>query len=444
MREALGDRLEAVRLLVGMHHRRQQQRVEYRLLEPHARLRLLELQEAHVERGVVRDQHGLAGVGVERPQHLVDRRLAGHHVGRDAVDRNRRRRNRAVRIDQLLEAFAAQELAVDEPRRADLDDLVAPGGIESRGLGVEHGVRKLGEPLVVQRPAALRAREQVEIVVLRPAAGVHERRVGVVAGRRRRRERQQEAEERAVAHAVALEPELAAVALHDVAHRRRAGLGERRHRIHLPGHDGFRAHHAAAPHQVEMRALPRAGGQPQLERIDCELVVQALRKIEERLEQRKAVDLEPERRVHVVRPAAHARGGLDPAPRRLHEVGADHLLERPAGHQRRGALPGDLVDPPRHRGHLFLRHAMKALAHGGVQGVVLQHLHRRPQVRERASRRLGQLVQQALARGLLLVVEGDVLQHQHEARDRRRTGILLRLRRHGAPDRRHLHAQQLA
>jgi hypothetical protein len=84
--EALGDGLQPVRFLVRVHHRRQQQRVEHRLLEAHAGATLLQLQEAHVEGGVVRHQHGVLREGVEGRQHLRDGRLAGHHLGRDAVD----------------------------------------------------------------------------------------------------------------------------------------------------------------------------------------------------------------------------------------------------------------------------------------------------------------------------------------------------------------------
>ena len=62
---------------------------------------------------------------------------------------DRGRGDRAPRIDQLLEALLAQQLAVDDAHRADLDDLVAAGRVEPGGLGVEHGVGQLGQrPLV--------------------------------------------------------------------------------------------------------------------------------------------------------------------------------------------------------------------------------------------------------------------------------------------------------
>ena len=73
---------------------------------------------------------------------------------------------RAPRIDQLLEALLAQQPAVDDAHRADLDDLVALGRIEARGLGVEHGVAQLGERAIVECARLRRGLEQVEVVEL--------------------------------------------------------------------------------------------------------------------------------------------------------------------------------------------------------------------------------------------------------------------------------------
>ena len=84
---------------------------------------------------------------------LSMRRLALHHLGRDAVDRDAGRGNVALRVDQLLEAFLPAQLAADDARRADLDDLVALGRVEAGGLGVEHGVGQLGQRPLVQRTA---------------------------------------------------------------------------------------------------------------------------------------------------------------------------------------------------------------------------------------------------------------------------------------------------
>ena len=108
-----------------MDDRREQQRIEYRLREPYPGALLLELQEAHVEGGVVRDQHCVGDEGAEHRQHLRDRRLPGQHFGRDAVDLHRGRRQAALRVDQLLVGFVPQQAPIDDAHRADLDDLVA-------------------------------------------------------------------------------------------------------------------------------------------------------------------------------------------------------------------------------------------------------------------------------------------------------------------------------
>ncbi len=145
--EARGDRLERVGGLVRLRHARQQQGVEQRLVKAQAGRGLLELQEAHVEGDVVADQHGVGGEGVEGRQHLGDPGLAAHHLRPDAVERDRRLGDAAAGIDELVEALAAQEPAVDDPHRAHLDDLVAAGRVEAGRLGVEH---RAGEPL--ERP----------------------------------------------------------------------------------------------------------------------------------------------------------------------------------------------------------------------------------------------------------------------------------------------------
>ena len=64
----------------------------------------------------------------------------------DAVDRDRRVGDAALRIDELLEGVLAPQLAADDARRADLDDLVAGRGLEAGGLGVEDGIGQVGQP----------------------------------------------------------------------------------------------------------------------------------------------------------------------------------------------------------------------------------------------------------------------------------------------------------
>ena len=54
--------------------------------------------------------------------------------GPDAVVRDRRLGDAPLRIDQLLETLPAQQLAIDDAGRSDLDDLVALCGIEFRSF----------------------------------------------------------------------------------------------------------------------------------------------------------------------------------------------------------------------------------------------------------------------------------------------------------------------
>ena len=129
-----------MRLLVGVHHGRQQQRVEHRLAEHHAGGFFLHLQKFHVKRCVVRYQHRVLRKGMEHWQHGANAGLAVHHVLANAVDGNALRRNGAAGVHQLLIAFLAQQPAVDDAGGANLQDGVTVGRVQARGFGVEHGV----------------------------------------------------------------------------------------------------------------------------------------------------------------------------------------------------------------------------------------------------------------------------------------------------------------
>jgi hypothetical protein len=133
----------------------------------------LQLQEAHVEGRVVRHQHGVLRKGMEGRQHLLDGGLAGHHLGRDAVDRDAAA-GIALRVDQLLEALLPAQLAVDDARGADLDDLVALGSGSGRWSRCRTRCRPARPAAVGQRGVALAGGEEVEVVVLGPAVAVHE------------------------------------------------------------------------------------------------------------------------------------------------------------------------------------------------------------------------------------------------------------------------------
>src|SRR6266545_1195749 len=65
-----GERLQAVLGLIGLGNLREQQRIQHRLCQCKASLRLLQLKEAQVEGRVVSDQHGVFDESDEQRQHL--------------------------------------------------------------------------------------------------------------------------------------------------------------------------------------------------------------------------------------------------------------------------------------------------------------------------------------------------------------------------------------
>ena len=123
--EPLRDRLQIVAFLARMHYDRQQQGVEHRLGEPNARGGLLQLEKAHVESGIVRDQHRVFAKMLELRQDLAYGRLACQSPRLDAVNAGGGLADRPPRIDELLEYFALEQPGVDDAHRADADDLVA-------------------------------------------------------------------------------------------------------------------------------------------------------------------------------------------------------------------------------------------------------------------------------------------------------------------------------
>jgi len=143
--EDAGERRQlAVRCLVtGERAAREQGGVDDR--EPGPRLAEpfgAGLEEADVERRVVRDEHAAAGELEERRQHRRDRRRARHHHVGDAGEHGDERRDRAVRAHQRLEL--AEHLAGLHLHRADLGDL-AVGRRAAGGLEVDDDERDLAE-----------------------------------------------------------------------------------------------------------------------------------------------------------------------------------------------------------------------------------------------------------------------------------------------------------
>jgi choline dehydrogenase-like flavoprotein len=190
--EALGNRLQPVGFLVRMHHRRQQQGVEHRLVEAHAGAASLSCRKRMSKAALwatstvscakawkAGSTCSMVGWPAPSPADAVDRDAGGGIV--------------ALRVDQLLEGLLLEQLAVDDARGADLDDLVAFGRVEAGGLGVEHGVGQLGQRRS-SRAAALRSARTGRSRSTR--AGCRQRtKVRLRGLRLRRGQRQQEAEE---------------------------------------------------------------------------------------------------------------------------------------------------------------------------------------------------------------------------------------------------------
>ena len=172
-----------------------------------------------------------------------------------------------------------------------------------------------------------------------------------------------------MAHALALEPELAAVALDHVAHRQRQAR-RRRLRIGSVSQPITVSVLIAGPvHTRSSCARPSGRRQAQLHQLDVVLVGQPAGQVGQRLQQREAVDLQPQRRIDIVGRGAAAVLGLDAARGRGHQVGAEHVFQRPARLQglRACGWPAScmrwLIAP-----HLVADHAEEALARRARRG----------------------------------------------------------------------------
>ena len=167
---------------------------------------------------------------------------------------------------------------------------------------------------------------------------------------------------------------------------------------------------------------------------------EAIGQIGQRQQQRVAVDPQPDRRIDLVgqhpQRGPLARPCADASLRQRDQVGAMHLLERPArAHVVRAELR-PAIDPVAHAQRLLPDHRQEAFAGGRIDVLEVEHLDGRLQIAQRGALRLHHLVELVVAGGLLLEVAGDVLHHQHEAVDVRRLGP----RAH----RGQMHPQQLA
>ncbi len=165
-----------------------------------------------------------------------------------------------------------------------------------------------------------------------------------------------------------------------------------------------------------MRAAVGGGGQAQPQDAHVVLVDELAGQVHQRLQQRVAVDLQPQRRVDLVGADAAGRMRRRDAPQRGGaQVGAEHVLERPARLLRLHGMRAEAVDALAHRTHLVAHDAQEALAGGGVEVLVVEHLDGRLQVAERGAAAFGELLQQAVAQRLVGIVAGDVVEQQHEA-----------------------------
>ena len=341
--------------------------------------------------------------GVEGRQHGVDGRLAGDHLRRDAVDGDRRRRDAALRVDQLLEALAAQQPAVDDARGADLDDLVAAGRVQARGLGVEHGVGQLDQRPVVERTAAARRRRTGRSrstragcrCARRPRGSAPAPRVGASGSRKRKK-----ASWRTRSRSNQNSPPWRCTTSRTVsALRLGAGAAWRP----SPSSSRSRCSSPGRPRPGRGgRAAPVGGAQPQAARLDLELVAQAQRQVGQRLQQRKAVELEPQCAVDVRRAGAQPGERLDAPLRGLRRS------RRPASPPAASAWPGPArsARPGRRCARTSpatsSRTTPRKRSRSGASSVgVVEHLGRGAQVGQRAAAAFGQPVQQPVARGLV-------------------------------------------
>ena len=147
--QALGDGVEAMVTGFRFEEDRQQQRIEHQMIENGFRLGLLELQELHVEGGVVGNQHRVADEVPEFRQDVADAGLVLDHVVGDAVKTDGGLGDFAPRIDQSRERLAGLDVAIDDAHPGDGDDFVAMGRPKAGGFRIEDDERQR-----FQRPAA--------------------------------------------------------------------------------------------------------------------------------------------------------------------------------------------------------------------------------------------------------------------------------------------------
>ena len=135
----------------------------------------------------------------------------------------------------------------------------------------------------------------------------------------------------------------------------------------------------------------------------------------QRLGQREAVDAEPEAVVDLGAGDRLAGLGLDALGGGGDEVRPEHLLQRPAGQQILRGVGGEVGEARAHGVDLVAHHGVEALALGGLEVGIVEHVEGGPHAGERCPARLGQLDQPVVAARLGGIVVGDVVEEQHVA-----------------------------
>lgn len=185
---------------------------------------------------------------------------------------------------------------------------------------------------------------------------------------------------------LALVPDLAAVAVDDVAQRQRRRFGADAHRFQFPGVERFRRHRHARPDQIDEGHV-LFGRQAEAQLADLVMILQARRQEGDGLQQRKAVHANPQVLVETLGLGGEIQPRLDPPAGRRHQVHAEHVLERPSRLQRIGEGVERAVEDLAHPAGFLFDDADEALARRRIHvGMLLEHFHGRPQAGERRPR----------------------------------------------------------
>ncbi len=200
---------------------------------------------------------------------------------------------------------------------------------------------------------------------------------------------------------------------------------------------------SGAPVQIRSRcASASAASRVEAHLANAELVAQPAGEIRDPLQERVAVDPEPDGLVDALELGRQPGARLDAPACCGDQVCAAHVLERPFAAQRVGELGYGLVEAPGEPGSFVADDGDEAglffLVHLGERR---DGLDRRADAAQRRARALRQGLQQQIAPLAGLDATRDVVQHQDESGDRV-VAIVRVVARHPA-DRGHLHPHEL-